>query len=79
MPDKKKPAHRVNQRRINMNGSAWSPYALDVAHGILRTYGTVEIVLVAPKPPEEPTVISFNLHPALDAWSAEQLKPKQKA
>jgi hypothetical protein len=69
MPDKKKT--RVNQRRLHMNGSAWSPVALHIAHSIIRTYGSVEI---AELPAPLPRLIEFKLHPALQAWSDEQLK-----
>jgi hypothetical protein len=55
-----------------MNGQRWTPAARDMAHSILRTYGQVEIVGL----PGPPLPVGFITHPALDAWSAEQLEPK---
>lgn len=58
--------------RLNMNGIHWTPAARDIAHSIIRTYGQVKIVgLPGPLLP-----VGFINHPALDAWSEEQLKPK---
>jgi hypothetical protein len=71
MPDKDKKQIRKTQWTLNMNGMAWSPHALDLAHGLIRTYGRVSIVnLPAPMAGR----IEFNKHPALDAWSEKQLK-----
>ena len=63
---------RKKAYRLNMTGSIWSPAALDVAHAIIRTHGRVEIVELAGT--QKP--LEFRLHPALDTWSEEQLKPK---
>ncbi|MGA2053640.1 MAG: hypothetical protein ABSH19_10045 [Opitutales bacterium] len=60
--------------RLNMNGQRWTPAMRDMAHSIIRTHGHVEIVELAGT--QKP--LEFRLHPALDAWSAAQLKPKVK-
>jgi hypothetical protein len=70
MPEKK----QIRKRgwTLDMSGIAWSPAALNVAHGLIRTYGRIAIVNLAGQPENKP--IEFNKHPALDAWSDGQLK-----
>jgi hypothetical protein len=71
MPDKKQIRIRKTGWNLNMNGMAWSPLALSVAHGLIRTHGRVSLVnLPAPLAGR----IEFFDHPALDAWSEKQLK-----
>jgi hypothetical protein len=74
MPDKDKKTILKTKWNLHMNGMAWSPAALDLAHGLIRTHGRVSIVnLPAPLAGR----IEFNKHPALDRWSDAQLKPQK--